>query len=155
LKHLSVLFAVVLCLPVLACKPQNNNTSNTTTATGTPTETGEPVRLGRACKEDIQKYCATAPKRRRCLRDNMDKLSADCKSALMAARANGGHGFGGGGGGVCRDDLLKYCAGKFGPDRRTCIQQNMNSFSDACKTVMQQRMNNRKNKQNNNNNGDD
>jgi hypothetical protein len=34
------------------------------------------------CAADIQKYCADEPRKRRCLRDNIDKLSGDCKAAL-------------------------------------------------------------------------
>lgn len=43
---------------------------------------GARVRLRAACADDIQKYCANADKKRRCLRENMDKLSDACKTAL-------------------------------------------------------------------------
>ncbi|HEY1710194.1 MAG TPA: hypothetical protein VGG10_18130 [Rhizomicrobium sp.] len=151
MKRFSVLFAVVLCLPVLACKPQNNNTNSTTVST--PNETGQqPVKIGRACRDDIQKYCANADKRKKCLRENADKLSVECKTAL--ANARGGAGGGAGPFAVCRDDMQKYCAGKFGPDRRDCMKQNLNSFSDACRTVIQERMNRRK-EQNGNGGGEE
>jgi hypothetical protein len=43
-----------------------------------------------ACKEDIQKFCASEPKGqgkvRACLQSNKDKVSADCKTALDAAK---------------------------------------------------------------------
>ena len=35
-----------------------------------------------ACADDIQKYCANADRKRRCLRDNIDKLSDTCKAAV-------------------------------------------------------------------------
>jgi hypothetical protein len=43
-----------------------------------------------ACKDDIQKFCASEPKGqgkvRACLQSNKDKVSADCKTALDAAK---------------------------------------------------------------------
>ena len=51
--------------------------------------------LRAVCADDIQKYCANADRKRRCLRDNADKLSDACKAALAErgghkARNNGG-----------------------------------------------------------------
>jgi hypothetical protein len=43
-----------------------------------------------ACKDDIQKFCASEPKGqgkvRACLQSNKDKVSPDCKAALDAAQ---------------------------------------------------------------------
>jgi hypothetical protein len=43
-----------------------------------------------ACKDDIQKFCASEPKGqgkvKACLQSNSDKVSAECKSALDAAK---------------------------------------------------------------------
>ena len=43
-----------------------------------------------ACKDDIQKFCASEPKGqgkvRACLQNNKDKVSPDCKTALDAAK---------------------------------------------------------------------
>jgi hypothetical protein len=43
-----------------------------------------------ACKEDIQKFCASEPKGqgkvRACLASNKDKVSPDCKTALDATK---------------------------------------------------------------------
>jgi hypothetical protein len=52
-------------------------------------------RLRVVCADDIQKYCANADRKRRCLRDNIDKLSDACKTALSQrggrkANDNGG-----------------------------------------------------------------
>lgn len=49
--------------------------------------------LRAACAEEIQKYCADEPRKRRCLRNNMDKLGEACKAAL--ARHHGRRGDGG------------------------------------------------------------
>jgi hypothetical protein len=42
--------------------------------------------LRRVCADDIAKFCQNQDKKRRCLRENLDKLSPDCKSAVEAAR---------------------------------------------------------------------
>jgi hypothetical protein len=39
-----------------------------------------------ACADDIQKFCANEDKKKRCLKDNMDKLSDTCKTALAQRR---------------------------------------------------------------------
>lgn len=56
---------------------------------------GARPRLRVACADDLQKYCANADRKRRCLRDNIDKLSDACKAALSerrGRRANNGGG---------------------------------------------------------------
>jgi hypothetical protein len=40
------------------------------------------VRLRTVCADDIQKYCASADRKKRCLRENIDKLSDACKAAV-------------------------------------------------------------------------
>ena len=40
----------------------------------------------KACADDIAKYCANEDRKKRCLRDNIDKLSDTCKAALAQAR---------------------------------------------------------------------
>lgn len=80
--------ALVLALASLAgCNQQKNSQQ---------TVAGHP-RLRIACAADIQKLCANQPRRRRCLRENFDKLSENCKAAFAARRgrraggaANGG-----------------------------------------------------------------
>jgi hypothetical protein len=42
--------------------------------------------LRRVCRADIEQYCAADPKgrdRRMCLQNHLDKLSADCKTAVQ------------------------------------------------------------------------
>jgi hypothetical protein len=42
-------------------------------------------KLRRICANDIQKYCTSGKKIRKCLRDISDKLEPDCKTALEKA----------------------------------------------------------------------
>lgn len=83
---------IVICLSaglLVACGPHRENRQqngqNGENHYGRPWN-GHGVR--RACAEDIEKYCASADRKRRCLRDNMDKLSPDCRTALQQAINN-------------------------------------------------------------------
>ena len=91
--------AVLLLVPVFllaACEKQNNSKQNNSQATHERLAGGGHQRLRAICADDIQKYCAAAEKKRRCLRDNIDKLSDVCKTALAerkgrkARATNGG-----------------------------------------------------------------
>lgn len=42
----------------------------------------------------------------------------------------------GGRGTACREDSVKFCADKKGPDRRACMEANMSKLSAGCKAVM-------------------
>ena len=82
------LLACLLCLTAMACKPEH-------AARGIMREQRMEQRgerenrhngLKRACRNDIEQYCAADQKgrdRRECLQSHMDKLSADCKTALQ------------------------------------------------------------------------
>lgn len=37
---------------------------------------------------------------------------------------------------ACGADIQKYCADKSGPDRRTCVMENHDKFTDTCKAAM-------------------
>lgn len=69
----------------------------------------------------------------------MMKLSIFVAAGLLAAGtalAQAPQGGGGGGGmAACRDDAQKLCAGKTGPDRRACMEENKDKLSDACKAA--------------------
>ncbi|HEY5047789.1 MAG TPA: hypothetical protein VII49_07220 [Rhizomicrobium sp.] len=52
--------------------------------------------LRRICADDIAKYCQNDDRKKRCLKQNMDKLSADCKTAVEAAVARKRNGDNGG-----------------------------------------------------------
>lgn len=45
--------------------------------------------LKKICADDIQKYCASADRKKRCLKENIDKLSDACKTAVQ--QHGGGH----------------------------------------------------------------
>ena len=55
--------------------------------------------INKSCGADIAKLCSgqTGPAARRCLAQNRDSLSADCKTALASLRRNGAGGRAGGG----------------------------------------------------------
>jgi hypothetical protein len=71
---------VLLLIPfflVAGCQKQNNAQAPHEKLAG-----GRHQGLRAVCADDIQKYCANADKKRRCLRDNIDKLSDACKTAV-------------------------------------------------------------------------
>jgi hypothetical protein len=86
-KTLSLL-ACLLCLTAVACKPQQ-------AARGVMREQHMEQRgergdrhggLKRTCRNDIEQYCTADQKgrdRRECLQSHLDKLSADCKTAVQ------------------------------------------------------------------------
>jgi hypothetical protein len=81
--------AVLLLVPAVllsACEKQNNSQTTHEKIAG-----GGHQRLRAICADDIQKYCATAEKKRRCLRDNVDKLSEACKTALAERKGRKAH----------------------------------------------------------------
>ena len=41
----------------------------------------------------------------------------------------------GGGMAACREDMVKLCPDKTGPDRRTCMEANKDKLSEACKAA--------------------
>jgi hypothetical protein len=91
----AVLFLVPL-FALSACEKQNNSKQNGQQAPQEQMTGGGHQRLRAICADDIQKYCATAEKKRRCLRDNMDKLSEPCKAALAQRKGRKARGNGGG-----------------------------------------------------------
>lgn len=86
-KALSLL-ACLLCVGVVACKPQhaarNMMREQRIEQRGDKDHRGGGLR--RACRNDIEQYCAADQRgrdRRECLQSHMDKLSADCKTAVQ------------------------------------------------------------------------
>ncbi|HEX2594434.1 MAG TPA: hypothetical protein VHL34_23230 [Rhizomicrobium sp.] len=84
MKPAKLLIAFAACLALFACKPQNNSD----TGTGTGKHGGRHGALA-ACQEDIQKLCPsmTGKDRRKCLKQNSDKVSQGCKTAMEQRRA--------------------------------------------------------------------
>lgn len=74
----SVVLILALAGAVAACHPRNQ----TEQAEGRHGGRG----LRRVCADDIAKYCQNEDRKKRCLKQNLDKLSADCKAAVEAAR---------------------------------------------------------------------
>jgi len=95
----SIVLAVAITGAVSACHPRNQEEhANQTTQTTQTTQTGQVEQSGqmgerhggrglrKICADDIAKYCQNEDRKRRCLKQNLDKLGADCKAAVEAAR---------------------------------------------------------------------
>jgi hypothetical protein len=81
---------LLFCTVLVACSPQQNNKNRNDT---TEMTRGGKVKIGRICRADIRQYCASAEKgraRRECLENNIDKISADCKTALEQRKRHRG-----------------------------------------------------------------
>ena len=73
--------AIVFLIPfflVAGCQKQQNNSQQAHEKLAG----GGHQKVRVVCADDIQKYCASADKKKRCLRENMDKLSDACKTAV-------------------------------------------------------------------------
>jgi len=88
-NHVGRNAALLLLFPAMliaGCEQQNKQQSrqrnNAQAAHEQFTPGGGRMRLRTVCADDIQKYCASADKKRRCLRENIDKLSDACKAAV-------------------------------------------------------------------------
>ena len=100
----TIVLIVAMTGAVAACHPRNQTEQAGQSAQ--PAQSGQSVQsvqsgqteerhgggghhLRRICADDIAKYCQNEDKKRRCLKQNVDKLSADCKAAVEAL--HGGH----------------------------------------------------------------
>jgi hypothetical protein len=87
--------AALLLVPVFlvaGCQKQTNSQPAHEKLAG-----GGHQRLRTVCADDIQKYCANADRKKRCLKENIDKLSDACKAAVgqrggRKGRDNAGNG---------------------------------------------------------------
>ena len=134
---------VSLAFVAMSCNPRhhdsqqqqqntNSNANTGTTGNAGPTENGPNLRT--ACADEIQKYCATDPHIRRCLRGYMDKLGDTCKTAVNTRREFGGGGRRPGIGRACAEELAKFCATD---DRKfRCLKDNLDRLGDACKAAV-------------------
>jgi hypothetical protein len=92
-----------------------------------------------ACRADVDKLCAAAEKapgwRGKCLRDNTDKLSDGCKSAMAAMREQRQKVRA-----ACAADIDTLCKpgtdGKDGERPMRCLKTNEAKLSPSCKTAM-------------------
>ena len=89
MKKALSLFACLLCLTTIACKPEH--AARDLMRGQRMEQRGERGDrhgggLKRVCRNDIEQYCAADQKgrdRRECLQNHLDQLSADCKTALQ------------------------------------------------------------------------
>ena len=100
----SMMRAFLVCAAagfIVACGPQNPSGTQKNAASGGQSMMGEGngMRghggghgrgLRRICADEIQKYCADDQRKRRCLKNNFDKLGESCKAAVNAPRDRGG-----------------------------------------------------------------
>jgi hypothetical protein len=92
----SIVLVVAFAGPVAACHPRNHTEqssqpgSNQTGLNQTGQAEGRRGGHGlrRICADDIAKYCQNEDRKKRCLKQNLDKLTADCKAAVEAARGH-------------------------------------------------------------------
>lgn len=105
-------------------------------ATGIPS--GTATAQQRPCLEDIKKFCPNAkpggPETRKCLQDNLDKLSDACRqrvSAVRGRRQGYPARFRG-----CEGDLDKFCKEVLPGAGRLikCLREHENDLSAECKT---------------------
>jgi len=105
-----------------------------------------------ACRADMQTLCgaieAGGGRRIACLGQNQDKLSPDCKAAVLAILVKSGHaqppaestaqapaaGRAGGFGQVCKADIASVCAGIEKGEGRIakCLKENSAKLSPSC-----------------------
>ena len=136
-RALQLVTVLSLALVAMSCNPrhhdsrQQQNANTSTTANGGATENVPDFRS--TCGDEIQKYCASDPRKRRCLRDNMDKLGDACKAAVNT-RPNFANGRRQGIGRICADDMQKFCAND--PRKFRCLKNNLAQLSDACKAAI-------------------
>ena len=94
MRKATVLLACLVCLPVIACKPHPGKIMRGADHVQRSEErNGKHRGLRRACRDDIEKFCAadqTGRDRRMCLQTHVNELSADCKTAVEARGARGG-----------------------------------------------------------------
>ncbi|HEY3638152.1 MAG TPA: hypothetical protein VGK90_08355 [Rhizomicrobium sp.] len=99
------LFVVALAASVLAgCNQNSQQKSSEHQFVGGGGGGGGRHGIRKICAAEIEKYCANEDRKKRCLRENMDKLGDACKEALAKHRGgrnnngNGGNNNNGNGG---------------------------------------------------------
>ena len=93
----SIVLIVAVTGALAACHPRDHSEHSGqpgSTQSGQAGQAGQVERrhggrgIRKLCADDIAKYCQNEDRKKRCLRQNMDKLSADCKAAIEAARGH-------------------------------------------------------------------
>jgi hypothetical protein len=90
MKKTTILLTSLLCLTTMACKPHPAEHAARGIERQQRMEQRDGAHRGgglrRVCRSDIEQFCAsdqTGRDRRQCLQSHMDKLSADCKTAVQ------------------------------------------------------------------------
>jgi hypothetical protein len=93
--------------------------------------------LTKACAEDVQHLCSSVPHGQpkavaQCLGKNRQSLSTQCSQALDRAKRVAAFRR------SCGQDVKNVCSDTQPGEKRvlTCLQQNQDSLSDACKTLV-------------------
>ncbi len=87
----------LLCVALTACKPHPDHGDRGDRGfrhEENHGDGGRRVGLRKACREELEQFCAsdqTGRDRKLCLQSHMDKLSADCKTALQERLNRAGH----------------------------------------------------------------
>ena len=90
----SVVLIVTLAGAVAACHPRNHTEQSTQPGSNQTPQTGQVEGrhgghgLRGICADDIAKYCQNEDRKKRCLKQNLDKLTADCRAAVESARGH-------------------------------------------------------------------
>ena len=99
MRKATALALSLVCIAMTACKPHPDQAARGVLREQRMEKRGEGERHGglrRECRADIEQFCAsdqTGRDRRMCLQSHLDKLSADCKTAVqerMNHRGGGG-----------------------------------------------------------------
>jgi hypothetical protein len=94
MRKSTLLIALVLCLPVMACKPHPGKLLRGGDRIERQQERTERRHgLKRACRDDLHKYCAGEERgraRRQCLQSHLNELTSECKTAVESRGHKGG-----------------------------------------------------------------
>jgi hypothetical protein len=90
----SIVLIVTFAGMIAACHPRNQTEQSAQPRSNQTGQTGQAEGrrgghgLRRICADDIAKYCQNEDRKKRCLKQNLDKLTAACKAAVEAARGH-------------------------------------------------------------------
>lgn len=94
MRKATVLLTCLFCIPMIACKPHPGRIlRGADHAQRSEERAGHRGGLRRACRDDIEKFCAadqTGRDRRLCLQSHLSEVSADCRTAVEARSHRGG-----------------------------------------------------------------
>ena len=100
----SLVLAALLAAAAAPALAQSTAPANSTTTTSSTTTTTAPAPAGQSARAAVMTSCAAdfkaqcpnsapgTPEMQSCVRDNFDKMSDPCKSAIMTMMAAGGGG---------------------------------------------------------------